>query len=150
MRVAMRKIQVLAFILVCTMISGCGLAYRQNAAELAKTAKPEDYGPKPSSYEKTIKDAMEIVLIDPESARYSNWQEPRQAVIPSGISAYGSFSTKPILGWQVDVYINSKNRLGGYTGAKRLGFFFVNNNLYAYGEYSPGAEGYGWDYLIKQ
>ena len=135
----MRNTLILAMVLFCATIQGCGVAYHQNATNLAQTAKAEDYGPMPTDYENTIRSFMEVVLIDPESARYSNWGTPRQAIIQSDVA-----SPTPILGWQVDVYVNAKNRMGGYTGAKQYGFFFTNNRVYAHGEMRNGR--YWWDY----
>jgi hypothetical protein len=129
----------LALLAMCVVLAGCGVAYHQNATNLAQTAKEEDYGPMPTDHENAVKSFMETVLIDPESARYSNWDGPRRSIIRST-----HFGTEPILGWQVDVYINSKNRMGGYVGAKKMGFFFVNNKVYAYSEYS--SDMYWWYY----
>lgn len=120
-------------LLSCLVLNGCGVAFHQNAANAAKTAKPEDYGPVPTNYKESISELMEIVLIDPESVRYSNWLSPQQAIIPESY-----MSPKAVLGWQVNVFVNSRNRMGGYTGAKPLGFFFVNNRIYAYGEILDG------------
>ena len=139
----MRKILILMVILFCVVvIQGCGIAYQQNAEKLSQTAKAEDYGLAPTDYENAIKSFMEIILVDPESARYSNWKEPYQRIIPSKIA-----STEPILGWGVDVYINSKNRMGGYVGAKKYSFFFIDNKIYAYGEAVNG--GVFWDWVNK-
>ena len=138
----MRKTLVLTMVLFCVMVQGCGVAFQRNAEQLAQTAKDEDYGPMPTDYQNTIKSFMEISLFDPESARYSNWEAPRRYIIQRSFA-----SPTPVLGWQVGVYINAKNRMGGYVGAIQYSFFFINNRIYAYQEARrEGAISY-WTYL---
>lgn len=123
----MRTTKIIVFLFCIIFLQGCGLAYQQNVAKLSATAKLEDYGSKPDGYQETIMTVMERFLIDPESVRYSEWKEPVIGTIPSE-----SMSTTPTLCWYVEVYINAKNRLGGYTGATKMRFYFKNGKLFAY------------------
>ncbi|MCC8365837.1 hypothetical protein J8V57_06000 [Xenorhabdus sp. PB61.4] len=78
-----------------------------------------DYGSVPSNYKKLVKDQFEAALKDPDSAKYSNWTQPRQEVI---------FENKsPVFGYSLCVNVNAKNSYGGYTGSQ-LHWIFIKNN----------------------
>lgn len=118
----------LMIVTVC-LLSGCGVAYRQNHDAIMQTSKAEDFGVLPEDYKEKIKEFMMMVLKDPDSAKYSNWQEPYKGTIPTD-----HFSPTPVLCWKVYVYINARNSFGGYTGGSMYGFAFVNGKIVAFGE----------------
>lgn len=71
-----------------------------------------DYGPPPpASHQDTIKDAFAPLLIDPTSPLYT-FNEPSKGYTER-TPKYGFDNT---FGWRVCGTINSKNRMGGYTG----------------------------------
>jgi hypothetical protein len=67
-------------------------------------------GPFPSNYETLIRSNLNQILIDPYSAK-----------IDIGYPYSGGHRVLwfKSYGWLVDVYVNSKNRMGGYTGRQK-------------------------------
>lgn len=86
-----------------------------------------DYGEYPEQYEKIIKDKMLTVLFDPYSAQYHFDSKPIRKVQSVPFK-------DPIFGYGGYVLINAKNRLGGYTGAKRYNYIIKNGNLIYFNE----------------
>ena len=71
-----------------------------------------DYGAKPpANYKSIIKEEFSKILIDPTSPIYEI-REPKRGYFQTA-PVYG---TREEFGWRVCGTINSKNRLGGYTG----------------------------------
>lgn len=89
--------------LTTLVLSGCATITKEQLASA-------DYGAYPWDAETIVKQHFESVLIDPESARYGKMTQPRKW--------YDSNLGNPIFGYVVCLHINSKNRLGGYTGNK--------------------------------
>lgn len=87
-------------------LSACATSISQE--RLAKA----DYGPAPSkNYQETIKKHFAKTLIDPTSPLYT-FKEPKKGYTKRS----PMFKTNEDFGWVVCGTINSKNRMGGYTG----------------------------------
>lgn len=110
--------------------------------------KPEDIRnanfesrPTQAEAETKIRAHLETVLIDPDSLRLS-CNAPRK-----GWGRDNMFD-KPIFGYLVVCSVNAKNRLGGYTGAKRHSYMFNGNYFKAfYSEYVGDGTGTHSGYL---
>ena len=91
--------------------------------EIAKA----DYGnPPPENYEEFVRVGMQEILIDPYSAVY-RFGQPSKGLAhlwknQGGHNNPGGWN----FGYLLAVGINSKNRMGGYTGEKAYRFFFKN------------------------
>lgn len=110
---------------------GCAALFIPPDEEIAKA----DYGSYPSNYEEIVKKHVTDYLLDPESAKFSNWKEPRKGwVRKSGSWHYG---------YKVCVYVNAKNRMGGYTGRKLTYVLIRNGNIIETegGDYKYGTHG---------
>lgn len=89
-----------------------------------------DFGERPKNYKVIIKNYMEKVLKDPDSAKYF-WDE---ALGPEKGFAYDvADAACSGYGWMICVPINAKNSYGGYTGPQRQ-FFLLKDNSVAYFE----------------
>lgn len=96
--------------LVALALSAC--AQRPTAEQIQNA----DYGTYPGDHEKIVKDYLERLLKDPESARYRFIKGP--------IRAYSSYFGPVQYGYGVCAEVNAKNSYGGYTGYK-LHFFLM-------------------------
>jgi hypothetical protein len=65
-----------------------------------------DFGPYPKNYQAIIKRDLAPTLIDPTSPLYTFDKPVKQ----------GRSGNPPTFGWRVCGTINSKNRMGGYSG----------------------------------
>lgn len=115
----MRKLNILILIIVLLSLQGCASMFKQPPLEA-------DFGTPPVHYEETIKAHFDNVLIDPESARYQ-FSTPIKAYGNKGLVWGGGVSWQ---GWLVDVYVNAKNRYGGYTGRKLYAVAFKGEQIY--------------------
>jgi len=88
--------------------------------EILQTA---DYGKYPENYQEIIKNYMYKVAIDPNSLMYRDWEIFKDW-------AWDSANKKYVFGYSVCVYINGKNRFGGYTGWQLYYFFIRDKELY--------------------
>ncbi len=84
-----------------------------------------DYGPPPpENYEELIKENIRGQLIDPTSPLFE---------IGSPVKGYtnrsNAFNTQDMFGWQVCGTVNSKNRMGGYTGKVPFFALFQGDQL---------------------
>lgn len=77
--------------------------------------------PPPDDYEQQIKEFWSVRLIDPTAPLYT-FAKPTK----SYTTRYGDIVT---FGWEVRHTVNSKNRFGGYVGAKRYLAFLRNGRL---------------------
>ena len=107
----------LSIAMVCFFI-GCA-----SVAEIPPEQKASaDYGDYPDNYEQLIKDYFEVRLFDPYTANYK-FSKPikgytrKAPVVGGGIHEFG---------YVVIVWINAKNRMGGYVGIKRYPMFIKN------------------------
>ncbi|WP_395406253.1 hypothetical protein ACHMW6_06160 [Pseudoduganella sp. UC29_106] len=97
-------------------ISGC--ASPPTTQELALA----DYGPAPKNYKVTVTAHMQMLLKDPDSARYGFYIEPVK----------GYAGRQRVFGWATCVMINAKNSFGGYTGAQQYFFLIRNDKIVFY------------------
>jgi hypothetical protein len=117
------------FIIVASvLLTGCGTVYESRRVELLKTAKVEDYGPKPpADYQEKEKAFVLSLLKDPESARFKIIGEPVPQIIQSAFA-----SPRPLLVWQHFLNVNAKNSFGGYTGYQPYIFSWRDGEIVAY------------------
>ena len=84
-----------------------------------------DYGDYPDNYQQLIKEYFEARLFDPYSAKY-NYSKPikgytrKAPVLGGGVHEFG---------YVVIVWVNAKNRMGGYVGSKRYSMFIKNGQV---------------------
>lgn len=69
-----------------------------------------DYGKYPENYKAIIENAAKDILKDPDSAKFSDWFEPKKEVMFE--------NSEPLFGYSVCFSLNAKNSYGGYTGKK--------------------------------
>jgi hypothetical protein len=132
-------------VLICCMVS-CGVAYESRKNELLRTAKLEDYGPRPPENHKEMeKEIILSYLKDPYSAQFSSWAEAQPNVMPET-----DFSPNPKLVWVTSVQVNAKNSYGGYTGDNTWAFAWSNGKIIAIGSprTTPRGTTYtSWSYV---
>lgn len=105
----------LVMTLVVLLLSSCGGA-PVKTADVASA----NFGSKPSEEEaqRRIRQYLDNVLIDPESLRL------KCSPVKKGWGRHNMFAP-PIFGWLVLCDVNSKNRMGGYAGARPM-LFIIN------------------------
>ncbi|MFT1618124.1 hypothetical protein [Enterobacter kobei] len=96
---------------------------KKRDAEFAQAVKninleTADAGSKPDNSKFIIESAIRDQLKDPESAKFSEFTEPRKEVIVENRNF--------VYGYSSCVYVNAKNSYGGYTG-KQLYWAFMRN-----------------------
>jgi hypothetical protein len=123
------------------LLTGCGFAFESNRADLLKTAKIEDYGPKPPpDFVKQEEDLIKDSLKDPDSAEFRDTNGiPTIDIIQSAFA-----SPKPMLVWVHFLEVNAKNSYGGYVGYEPYKFAWRTNRIVAY--VSPDNPDF-WTYL---
>lgn len=109
----MQKFRKLAYVMVFAL-AACATNY-------TKPGPNADYGPVPSDYEEKIKAEFDTRLIDPESARYE-FGKPVKAYDNNIFSGEIDW-----IGYAVEITLNAKNRLGGYTGRSAYTILFKDN-----------------------
>ena len=121
------------FIAICA--TGCAPGVKEMShAEILMA----DYGVYPEDYQQAVKDYMNGILIDPGSARYSNWKGPSKGGVKDSFAGY-------VFGYRVCVDINAKNSFGGYTGNQRSFFIIKDGKVaYRYGSKGSGTVGEQW------
>jgi len=103
---------------VGVLVSGCATAPKPNPDALQSA----DYGPPPGNPERQIKLAILGTLKDPESARI-DFDPPAKAYFRKDLY-------QPLqYGWRVRVWVNEKNSLGDYTGARPRWFYFREDHI---------------------
>jgi len=114
-------------IVVLLLMAGCiNLPTKE---ELANA----DYGPCPEQYETIIKDYMEYVLFDSDSAKYKFGSVPYKGWMPVwDKSKPNSPFMKDAYGWIVRFSINAKNRMGAYVGYKAHLCIIKNDKIIDY------------------
>ena len=106
----MKKILVLAMVLGLLVISGCA-AIPISHDQLENI----DCGPYPENYEQIVKSYFEMKLFDPFSVQYK-FDQPykgytrKAPIVGGGLDEFGYILT---------IWVNAKNRMGGYVGWKR-------------------------------
>ena len=113
-----RSANILLFVLVLAL-GGC--AGHVTKVQLSNA----DYGELSPGYKEAIQEQMQTRFYDPESARYRYVKPPVKgyAYVPNG-------APKLTFGYIVDVNINAKNRMGGYTGEGEYTFLVKNNEAW--------------------
>jgi len=111
------KILLLA-VLAAAMLSGCA------SEGLKKEAASFNFGTAPASDQvaASVPAFFNNVLIDPFSAHYQ-YSAPYKAWLKAGLIQGGGVAWE---GWAVDVAVNAKNRMGGYTGWQPYHVAFSN------------------------
>lgn len=113
-----RCVNVILFGLVM-ILGGC-------AGHLTKAQFSQaDYGELSPAYKEAIKEHMIDKFYDPESARYRDIKPPMK-----GYAYVPNDAPKLTFGYIVDVNINAKNRMGGYTGEGEYTFLVKNNEAW--------------------
>jgi len=108
-------------LLVFVTLAVCGCAVAPAEQELAATG----YGrPLTIDYKKAIRDYMDTKLVDSLSARYK-FAEPYQSWVRDAPITGSQLH----VGYEVDVLLNAKNQLGGYTGFQPYNFLFRDNQI---------------------
>ena len=107
-------------LMVVFLITGCVAAKVPTKVEQANA----NYGNFPSDYKQIVHAYISSILVDPPSARYSNWKGPRKAWVATKFR--GSH-----FGYEVCVDLNAKNRMGGYSGRKPY-YFMINSGRIVY------------------
>ena len=100
-------------------------------APSASAISAASIGAPPANYEQLVKSYYSQRLIDPASAMYGPMTAPRQGYLRPYFA--GGTSAAPIIGYVVCGTVNSKNRLGGYVGAKPFAVVIANGSI-AYAE----------------
>ena len=111
---------VLCFTILSFLI-GCATTNKLTPAQLASA----DYGMYPENYEQLVRDHFQHILFDPYSAQYE-FEAPitgytrKALILGGGPDKYG---------YIVTVYINAKNRFGGYVGSRKYQFLIKNGRI---------------------
>lgn len=108
-------------VVLCLIVLLAGCTRQPSQKELAEL----DYGmPLTIDCRAVIKNYFDRVLYDPYSAHYE-FDPPHKSWYREPLFE----GNKLYAGYIVFVWVNAKNRMGGYTGAKRYGFLFKNNEI---------------------
>jgi len=107
------------FLVIAILLPGCSSFFQ-------KPDSCANYGTPPVNYEEKIKQYFELVLIDPESARY-RFSQPIKAYENEGLISGGKVCW---LGYLVETQVNAKNQLGGYVGYQPYVVLFKSNEIY--------------------
>lgn len=102
-------------LLIALALAGCGVVAQKKSDELLARSTRADWGELPSTHQIAEKATITKTLIDPESARF-RFAPPRRGT--------ANLKNGPVLAWFSDVWVNAKNRLGGYTGEQAYGFAY--------------------------
>lgn len=113
-------------ILIALSLAGCMSAPSRQDLDSA------DYGPFPDRYQQSIRDYMDRVLKDPDSAKYEFYKTP--------VKAWRRGNGANLYGWATCVGINSKNSYGGYTGSLQS-YFFIQENVVMDAQHSSTNDG---------
>lgn len=109
-----------AGVLALGLLSGCASSFHKPAPNVVVL-------PPPTNVEVAIKSHFEVVLKDPESARY-RFGLPRKAYLNNGLIHGGTVAW---VGYVVRVDVNAKNSMGGYTGHQPYLALFSGDRLYS-------------------
>jgi len=120
----MSRLLAIGLLLITSLLAGCVTAH-VTPEQLASA----NYGPEPTDYADRVKAYMETRLKDPMSAVYKFNPVLRRAALVEVVNfekrrAMGKdgVAFENVYGWTVEVAINAKNSLGGYTGAVQYYF----------------------------
>lgn len=114
-------------LIVAFALSGCGVAYQQQRAEILRTASAADFGPPPPpDWRARGEEFIKRLLKDPGSATFE-WGEPRHEAIQPAIA---SPHARPV--WVTAARVNAKNSFGGYTGATPFALAWSHGRIIAW------------------
>ena len=113
-------------------LSGCVTIYPSYAPTEEELANA-DYGEKPTQYKEQIETYVKAILIDPESAQFTDYSTPNKGWSSKSPGSFKYF------GWLVCVDVNAKNSFGGYVGRNTYYFIFQGNNITYYKTYKELA-----------
>lgn len=108
----MQFIRAISLIIVFTTLTSCGLVATKNEEAFMASTPESAWGDTPTGYETPISQHIKKTLLDPESARFK-FGKPSRTSAPID---YMREKNRPV--WIVTVYVNAKNRFGGYVGDK--------------------------------
>lgn len=108
-RKIMMPLVILAFV-------GCAAVNKPTPEQIASA----NYGKYPDDYKEIVQRYVSRILIDPDSAKFSEWRGPSQGYWYD----YGS----TFFGYRICVEVNAKNRMGGYTGRQQY-YFLIKDGL---------------------
>lgn len=111
-------------LLLALSLAGCATPPTQEEAMAA------DYGAYPDNYEGVIKNYMQTILKDPESAQYHFLNTPSKGWSTLGGKKYG---------YRVCVSINAKNSFGGYIG-NLTNYFMIKDGQVIDSDISSGGD----------
>ena len=102
---------------------------RYRAEDVWKKSLPDvnaDYGSYPKNYQEIIRSSLEKSLKDPDSAKYSDYKEPKKEY-------YITDPTKRevLYGYAACVSVNAKNSYGGYSGSMPFWFLIKDSKVIA-------------------
>lgn len=86
-----------------------------------------NYGSLPSDYQEKIKNHMNSILKDPDSAKYT-FQQTFKGYSQDGSMSDSGGGVK--YGYVAPVLVNAKNSYGGYTGNQQYVFMFSGGVMY--------------------
>jgi len=112
----------LALTITAVFLSGCAPKPPSQTA-----ISSANYGKLPEDYQQQIKNHMNSLLKDPESARYT-FEPPFKAYSQDG--SLSSTGGGVVYGYVAGVQVNAKNSYGGYTGNQLYVFMFSNGVMY--------------------
>jgi hypothetical protein len=113
----MKLVRAFSLIMVLLTLTSCGVIATQNEEQFMATTPVSAWGEIPSGYEAAIMKNIKETLLDPESARFKFSK-------PSRTSASNDYlNEKNVAVWIVTVYVNAKNRFGGYAGNKERMYY---------------------------
>ena len=127
--------KIVLLILIVSTLSACaGIPVTREKANAANfSAQPTD-----EEAVQNIRNYLENVLIDPGSLRLKC-----SKVLGKGWARKNFISDEPLFGYLVSCDVNSKNRMGGYTGGKHYVFIINGSRISGfdftgYGDNGPG------------
>ncbi|WP_410707004.1 hypothetical protein [Citrobacter braakii] len=119
----MRKLMS-AFMLIASAVAISGCAPKPPSQMQISSAS---YGSLPANYQEQIKNHMNSILKDPESARYT-FQPTFKGYSQDGSMSDSSGGVR--YGYVAPVLVNAKNSYGGYTGNQQYVFMFSGGIMY--------------------
>lgn len=141
----------LHFLLLLTTLTGCVVPSAMNFPIKPTNIELEtaSYGERPNQHKKIIENYIKSTLIDPDSAKFTNYSTPKKDWLSDN-----NIGGKTYLGWLVCVDVNAKNRYGGYVGRKFYTFIFRGSKIvYSQNEATNKTVADGWkkpnDYRIN-
>jgi hypothetical protein len=113
----MKKIVV--FIVTAILLSACANDGRPTKEQLAAA----DYGGVPKNHQKTVMEYINTkrLAFDPQSLQYDRWSNLHTGMYSDQVGIH--------YGYMGCVYINAKNRQGGYAGYKPIVYVIRNDEV---------------------